>query len=57
MTIDDALKDIIMYATKRLQTEYGYCGVAVGTKFAMLNSDDGEGNDIKINISIEADDE
>ena len=48
------LKDIIDYATKKLNGAYGFCGVAEGEKMAMLNSSDGNGNDIKINIKIEA---
>jgi len=46
------LKDIIDYATKRLNAEYGYCGVAEGATAAMLNSEDRKGNDIKINIEL-----
>jgi hypothetical protein len=51
---NEILKDIIDYATKRLNDAYGYCGVAEGPRMAMLNSDDGKGHDIKINIKIEA---
>lgn len=50
---NEILKDIIDYATRKLNSAYGYCGVAEGPKMAMLNSDDGRGNDIKINIKIE----
>ena len=50
---NEVLKDIIDYATRRLDAAYGYCGVAEGTNVAMLNSDDGNGHDIKINIKIE----
>ena len=50
---NDVLKDIIEYAAKRLNAAYGYCGVAEGPKMAMLNSDDNQGNDIKIHIKLE----
>jgi hypothetical protein len=46
------LNDIIDYATKRLNAEYGYCGVAKGDKMAMLNSDDRKGSDIIIKIEL-----
>ena len=49
---NDVLKDIIDYATKRLNSAYGYCGVAEGKTMAMLNSEDRQGNDIKINITL-----
>jgi len=50
---NEILKDIIAYAARKLNSAYGYCGVAEGSKVAMLNSDDGKGNDIKINIKLE----
>ncbi len=46
------LNDIIDYATKRLNAEYGYCGVAKGEKMAMLNSEDRKGSDIMIKIEL-----
>ena len=49
---NEILKDIIDYATKKLNTAYGYCGVAEGPTMAMLNSEDRKGNDIKINIEL-----
>jgi len=49
---NEILKDIIDYATKKLNFAYGYCGVAEGAKAAMLNSEDRQGNDIKIVITI-----
>lgn len=49
---NDILKDIIDYATKKLNSAYGYCGVAEGKTMAMLNSEDRKGNDIKINITL-----
>jgi len=48
------LKDIIDYAAKKLNSAYGYCGVAEGDKMAMLNSDDRKGNEIRINIKLES---
>jgi len=50
---NEILKDIINYATKKLNAAYGYCGVAEGPKMAFLNSDDGNCNDIKIKITLE----
>lgn len=52
---NEILNDIIDYATRKLNANYGYCGVAKGPKVTMLNSDDGKGNDIIINIKIEED--
>ncbi len=46
------LEDIKNYAQKRLTEEYAYCGVASGDDMAMLNSEDGKGNDIVINIKV-----
>ena len=49
---NEILKDIIDYATKKLNAAYGYCAVAEGSTAAMLNSADGKGGDIKINIEL-----
>lgn len=49
---NEVLKDIIDYATKKLNSAYGYCGVAEGPGMAMLNSEDRKGNDIKIKIDL-----
>lgn len=49
------LNDIKDYAVKRLKEEYRYCGVGEGEDFIMINSDDGEGCDIKINIKLTPD--
>ena len=49
---NEVLKDITEYATQKLKASYGYCGVAKGETMVMINSDDGEGNDIKISIEI-----
>jgi len=49
---NEILKDITEYAKNKLMAAYGFCGVASGSDMAMLNSDDGKGNDIKINITI-----
>lgn len=51
---NEILKDIIAYASRKLNSAYGYCGVAEGPKVAMLNSDDKSGNDIKIVIEVKA---
>lgn len=47
------LKDIVDYVKNKLNIEYGYCGVAEAPTMAILNSDDGHGNDIKITIKTE----
>ena len=47
------LEEIKEFATKKLNETYGYCGVAEGEDAAMLNSDDQQGNDIKIIIKTE----
>lgn len=47
---NEVLKDIIEYATRKLNASYGYCGLAEGPQMAMLNSDDNNGNEIKIVI-------
>lgn len=44
------LEDIKKYAMQRLQQSYGFVGVASGDTGAVLNSSDGKGNDILINI-------
>jgi len=46
------LEDIKEYARKRLMNVYTYCGVAEAEAFAVLNSDDGNGKNIKITIEI-----
>ena len=54
MTIKNpVLEEIKAFAVKRLQEEYGYCGVAENEDMAMINSDDRNGNDIKITIKLE----
>lgn len=51
------LEKIKTYAIKELNAAYGYCGSAEGEHMAMLNSDDKEGNDIKITIRTESEPE
>ena len=46
------LEDIKRYAVAKLSQAYGYCGVADGPAMAMINSDDGSGNDIIVEISL-----
>ena len=50
------LEDIKKYAINRLNSTYGYCGVAEGADTVMLNSDDRNGRDILITIVIEDED-
>jgi hypothetical protein len=46
------LKEIAEDAAQKLNLAYGYCGLAMGPDNAMLNSEDRQGNDIKIVISV-----
>lgn len=43
------LEDIKKYAIRRLQNTYGFCGVAEGEGFVMINS----GRDTNILVKIE----
>ena len=52
---DKVLDEIKAFAINKLKNHYGYCGCAEGTDMAMINSDDGKGNDIKITIKVESD--
>ena len=49
---NEVLQDIIDYAKRKLTASYGYCGIAAGPDMAMINADDGAGNDIKIEITV-----
>lgn len=51
------LENIMNYANKQLRDAYGYCGVAESDTMVMINSDDREGNDIKITIQLKPEDE
>lgn len=53
---NEVLNDIKEYAKKRLMAAYDYCGVAENDDFALLNSDDGNGKDLEIRITIKAED-
>lgn len=46
------LADIVKYATQRLNSAYGFAGVAQGDTVAMINTTDDEGNDIIIKIDV-----
>ena len=50
---NDVLEKIKKFAVNELKNAYGYCGSAEGDNVAMLNSDDKQGNDIKITIKLE----
>ncbi len=47
------VKEIVADAALKLNQAYGYCGMATAPEFVMLNSDDGNGNDIKITFKVE----
>lgn len=49
---NELLDDIILYATQKLNTEYGYCGVTSVPGMVTLKSKCPEGKDIEINIEI-----
>jgi len=55
MMEDEVLERIKDFAIKELKNAYGYCGAASGDGIAMLNSDDGKGNQITISIKSEKD--
>ena len=44
------LEEIKQFALKRMQQEYGYCGVAEGPNMAILNSG-GEGENLIIKLT------
>lgn len=48
------LDAIVKDATRRLTATYGYCGVAMADDMALLNSDDKQGGEIRINITVKA---
>lgn len=47
---NEVLCEIKEFIIQKLQSHYGYCGVAEGQENCMINSDDKNGNDIIINI-------
>ncbi len=53
--MDDPILDDIKKTIINKLAQYGYCGVADSAKFALINSTDNNGNDIKITIKIEED--
>jgi len=50
---NEILEKIKKFAINELNKAYGYCSSAEGDDFAMLNSEDGNGHDIKITIKLE----
>lgn len=50
--MNKVLDEITQMAIKKLNDAYGYCGAAIGENAVMLNSDDGNGNDITITIKV-----
>ncbi len=49
---NEILDEIKKFAKDKLKSAYEYCGVAEGGDIALLNSDDGKGGEIKINIEL-----
>ena len=45
------LDEIKEFAVRKLNATYGYCGCAEASNFAMLNSTDKTGKDVKITIT------
>ena len=52
---NEILNDIKKYIIMKLQAEYGYCGVAESSTSVIINSDDKNGNDIKIKLELVSD--
>ncbi len=50
---NSVLERIKIFAINELKNTYGYCGLADGSNVAMINTDDKNGNDIKITIKLE----
>ncbi len=50
---NEILEKIKKFAINELNHAYGYCGSAESDDSVMLNSDDNNGNDIKITIKID----
>lgn len=50
---NEVLQDIIDYATTKLKVKYGYCGAMIGEDTTTLIAEDGDGNDIKIEFTLE----
>jgi hypothetical protein len=48
------LDDIAKYAARRISEAYDYCGFAIGDNAALITSDDKNGGEIKIEITIKA---
>ena len=52
---NEILDNIKNYAIGLFQSKYGYCGIAESDKNAVINTDDGKGNNIIIKIEIKED--
>ena len=51
---NEVLNKIRDFAVNELKGAYSYCGLADGDNDVFINSDDGNGNDIKIIIKVES---
>lgn len=49
---NQTLETIKTFVTNKLKNDFGYCGCAEGPDIATINSDDGNGREIKITITI-----
>lgn len=49
---NEVLEKIKKFAVNELKAVYGYVGLADGNDQAMLNTYDGQGNEIKITIKL-----
>jgi len=54
--MNKVINEIKEFAVSKLNAAYGYCGVAESDAFLMINSDDKNGNDIIIKITIKPED-
>ena len=51
--LNKTLDEMAVTISRTLQMVYGFAGLANGEDFAMINSTDKDGNDIKITIKVE----
>ena len=54
---NSVLNEIKDFAVRKLQEEYGYCGVAEGDMMALINSGDKETITIKLKVEVDSEEE
>ena len=50
---NEVILRIVEFAKQEFNNAYGYVGIMTNSDMAILNTTDKEGNDIKLNITIE----